>query len=90
MRIDVQTDNVDGLAVSGSRDLDTGNQQDIGLGGCLGSAGKTAGFVVIRQREQAYASRCRPADQFGRRKHSIGVRGVGVQIDAQGVATRGE
>jgi hypothetical protein len=33
---------------------------------------------VIGQREQVYAYRCRPSDQFRRREHSIGIRGVGV------------
>jgi hypothetical protein len=90
VRIDVEAHDVDGLAAPARGYFHTGNEQDIGIGGSLRSLGKTAGFVVIRQREQAYASRCRPADQFRRREHSIGVRGVGVQIDAQGVRNEGE
>ena len=78
MRIDVQTDYMDGLPVPAGRDLDTGNQPDIETGGGLHRLDETAGFVVISQCEQAYASRCCPADQFRRRKHSIGIRGVGV------------
>ena len=69
---------MDGQTVPDGGDLDAGDQHNVEIGGGAHRFGKTAGFVVIRQREQTDASRCRAADQFRRREHSIGLGGVGV------------
>ena len=78
MRIDIEAQYVQGMTVPGDRDLDAGNQQDIDFGGGLRRFRKTTGFVVVSQRQQAYASGGRPPDQGRRRQHPIGVRGVGM------------
>jgi len=83
--IDVQADDVDGLAVPHSGDLDARNHQNIEFRRGILRLRDTAGVIVIGQREKVYASRYCPLDQFRRREHSIGIRGVGMQINAQGV-----
>ena len=76
--VDVEADYVDRLTVPRGRDLDSGNQCHVELGGRPRRLGKAAGFVVVRQREQVYAPRCRPPHQISGCEHSIGESGVGV------------
>lgn len=85
MRIDVQADDMHGLVIPHGRYFDPGNQSDPEYRRRNCGFGKAAGFVMVCQREQAYASRRGPLNKLGGREHSVGIRGVGVQIDTQGM-----
>jgi len=76
--IDVQANNMDGLAAPDSGDLDARDHNNIEVRRGILRLRDTAGVIVIGQREKVYASRHCPADQVRRREHSIGIRGVGM------------
>jgi len=81
--IDIQANDVDGMVIPASGDFDAGDQHDIAPACRLGRFRQTTGIVMVGQGEQPDAPGYRTEDEFGWRQHSIGMDGVGVQINAQ-------
>ena len=71
------------MVIPANGDFHTGNQDDIAPACSFGRFCQTTGVVVISQGEQPDASGYRAEDEFSWCEHSIGIDGVGVQINAQ-------
>jgi hypothetical protein len=88
--IDGQADDMDHPPLPGHRDLDAGDQGDIGQPRRRCSLGDAGGGVVIGQGQHLDPAVARMAYQLSRRERAVGITGMAVQVDGAAHGTARE
>lgn len=79
--LDPERDDVDRLAAPACRKLHAGHECHAVSGAGLTRFVVTGERVVVGERQQTYAARCRARDELARGEYAVGMRAVRMQVD---------